>query len=112
MMEEVFGAVGKKCTPRSSHSGAKQLPSLAPDLARGTEPHTGAWDPPGQLLGAALGLPGWGSHSSMRLCSTVHGCMGSRGGLLQALGCPEEPPVLPINNSQLLMSSKHPEGHN
>lgn len=60
-MEEVFGAVGKKCTPRSSHFGAKQLPSLAPDLARGTEPHTGAWDSPGQLLGAALGLPGWGS---------------------------------------------------
>lgn len=66
--------------------------------------------PQGQLLGAALGLPGWGSHSSMCLCSPwVHG---EQRGFLQALGCPEEPPVLPINNSQLLMSSKHPEGHN
>lgn len=111
-MEEVFGAVGKKCTPWSSHFGAKQLPSLAPDLARGTEPQTGAWDPKGSSWMLLWGCQAGDPHSSMRLCSTVHGCMGSRGGLLQALGCPEEPPVLPINNSQLLMSSKHPEGHN
>lgn len=104
-MEEVFGAVGKKCTPRNSHFGAKQLPSLAPDLARGTEPQTSAWDPKGSSWVLLWGCQAGDPHSSMRLRSPVHGCRG-------ALGCPEEPPVLPINNSQLLMSSKHPEGHN
>lgn len=75
-MEEVFGAVGKKCTPWSSHFGAKQLPSLAPDLARGTEPQTGAWDPKGSswmlLWGCQAGDP-------TAPCASAPRCMGAEG---------------------------------